>query len=120
MGETILVVDDEEQIRGTLRGVLADEGFTVLEAENGRTALDLLARESPRVITSYSIHYTKLYERADRRRATKPRVRPARSSTRARRGRSRRARGVRGGVPRVRPRRAPERRRGDRQARITA
>lgn len=49
MGETILVVDDEEQIRGTLRGVLADEGFTVLEAENGRTALELLATAAPRL-----------------------------------------------------------------------
>jgi UDP-3-O-[3-hydroxymyristoyl] N-acetylglucosamine deacetylase len=49
MSETILVVDDEEQIRGTLRGVLADEGFTVLEAANGRAALDLLATGSPRL-----------------------------------------------------------------------
>ena len=36
MAETILVVDDEAQIRNTLRGVLSDEGFDVLEAENGR------------------------------------------------------------------------------------
>jgi len=27
MSDTVLVVDDEEQIRSTLRGVLADEGF---------------------------------------------------------------------------------------------
>src|SRR5713101_6602758 len=42
MSETILVVDDEENIRHTLRGVLADEGFEVLEAPDGRRALELL------------------------------------------------------------------------------
>lgn len=50
MAETILVVDDEQHIRGTLRGVLTDEGFRVIEAENGRAALDLLATESPRLV----------------------------------------------------------------------
>src|SRR5215813_8441874 len=49
MSETILVVDDEENIRHTLRGVLADEGFDVLEAPNGRRALELLERGTPRL-----------------------------------------------------------------------
>jgi len=49
MGETILVVDDEAPIRATLRGVLSDEGFRVLEAENGREALALLEVESPQL-----------------------------------------------------------------------
>jgi UDP-3-O-[3-hydroxymyristoyl] N-acetylglucosamine deacetylase len=49
MAETILVVDDEAQIRNTLRGVLSDEGFDVLEAENGRAALDVLAKQEPRL-----------------------------------------------------------------------
>jgi UDP-3-O-[3-hydroxymyristoyl] N-acetylglucosamine deacetylase len=49
MAETILVVDDEAQIRNTLRGVLSDEGFDVLEAENGRAALEVLARREPRL-----------------------------------------------------------------------
>jgi UDP-3-O-[3-hydroxymyristoyl] N-acetylglucosamine deacetylase len=49
MSETILVVDDEAQIRQTLRGVLADEGFDVVEAENGRAALEVLARATPRL-----------------------------------------------------------------------
>jgi UDP-3-O-[3-hydroxymyristoyl] N-acetylglucosamine deacetylase len=49
MSETILVVDDEEKIRQTLRGVLADEGFDVLEAENGRAALDVLSQQVPRL-----------------------------------------------------------------------
>jgi two-component system nitrogen regulation response regulator NtrX len=43
------VVDDEENIRHTLRGVLADEGFQVLEAPNGRRALELLEHVAPRV-----------------------------------------------------------------------
>src|SRR5437016_7266482 len=49
MAETILVVDDEENIRHTLRGVLADEGFEVLEAPDGRRALELLKHVAPRL-----------------------------------------------------------------------
>src|SRR6058998_252628 len=49
MSETILVVDDEENIRHTLRGVLADEGFEVLEAPDGRRALELLQHVAPRL-----------------------------------------------------------------------
>jgi UDP-3-O-[3-hydroxymyristoyl] N-acetylglucosamine deacetylase len=49
MAETILVVDDEEKIRQTLRGVLADEGYEVLEAEDGRRALELLEHSLPRL-----------------------------------------------------------------------
>ena len=47
MPETILIVDDEEQIRSTVRGVLSDEGFRVIEADNGRTALGVLTAEQP-------------------------------------------------------------------------
>lgn len=47
MMNTVLVVDDEPQIRASLRGVLADEGLRVLEAANGREALELLRRERP-------------------------------------------------------------------------
>jgi UDP-3-O-[3-hydroxymyristoyl] N-acetylglucosamine deacetylase len=49
MSETILVVDDEENIRHTLRGVLTDEGFEVLEAPDGRRALELLEHVAPRL-----------------------------------------------------------------------
>src|SRR5213593_4647012 len=49
MPETILVVDDEENIRHTLRGVLADEGYEVLEAPDGRRALELLEHVAPRL-----------------------------------------------------------------------
>ncbi len=48
--ETILVVDDEAGIRDSVRGVLADEGYRVLEAEDGRGALQLIASERPRLV----------------------------------------------------------------------
>ena len=41
--KTVLLVDDEAIIRKTLAGKLSDEGFTVLTAENGATALAYLA-----------------------------------------------------------------------------
>jgi UDP-3-O-[3-hydroxymyristoyl] N-acetylglucosamine deacetylase len=46
----ILVVDDEEQIRASLRGVLSDEGFAVLEAGDGRRARELLATAVPDLV----------------------------------------------------------------------
>jgi two-component system chemotaxis response regulator CheY len=39
---TVLVVDDEADLRETLRDVFTDEGFGVRLASNGREALDLL------------------------------------------------------------------------------
>jgi UDP-3-O-acyl N-acetylglucosamine deacetylase len=47
---TILVVDDESEIRSSLRGVLSDEGFRVLEAADGRRALDLVRGERPELV----------------------------------------------------------------------
>ncbi|MEJ2366790.1 MAG: sigma-54-dependent Fis family transcriptional regulator, partial [Acidobacteriota bacterium] len=38
----ILVVDDEESIRTTLRQILEDEGYSVTVCEDGETALKLL------------------------------------------------------------------------------
>src|SRR3990172_12359571 len=48
--ETILVVDDEAGIRHSVRGILADEGYRVLEAEDGRGALRLIESERPRLV----------------------------------------------------------------------
>ena len=42
---TVLVVDDEQDIRDALRLILEDEGYRVLEAENGVRALELLRTE---------------------------------------------------------------------------
>ena len=48
----ILVVDDERSMRELLAIVLRREGYDVLLAENGRAAIDLLARESVDVLIS--------------------------------------------------------------------
>ena len=47
MEETILIVDDEAQIRTTLRGVLSDEGYRVFDAEDALKALELLCLSVP-------------------------------------------------------------------------
>ncbi len=39
MAKTILVVDDEPSIVQTLSGILQDEGFEVITAPDGETAL---------------------------------------------------------------------------------
>jgi DNA-binding NtrC family response regulator len=39
---TVLVVDDEENVRTALDRVLGDEGYEVLVAENGQEALEIL------------------------------------------------------------------------------
>ncbi len=45
--DTILIVDDEESVRKSLAGILADEGYEVVTAESGREALDLLPEVQP-------------------------------------------------------------------------
>lgn len=47
---TVLVVDDESEIRSSLRGVLNDEGLRVLEAQGGGEALDIVRREHPELV----------------------------------------------------------------------
>ena len=44
----ILVVDDDPDIRDSLREVLEDEGYDVASVGNGREALDYLKQASPR------------------------------------------------------------------------
>jgi CheY-like chemotaxis protein len=43
--KTVLVVDDEPAVRATLRAILEDEGYAVLEAPHGRAMLEMLARQ---------------------------------------------------------------------------
>ena len=45
---TVLVVDDEPMLRNLLSHLLHLEGYKVLEAEDGVTALELVASPMPR------------------------------------------------------------------------
>jgi two-component system KDP operon response regulator KdpE len=47
---TILVVDDEPQIRRVLRTTLCNAGYTLIEANNGLEALEVFYREHPDLI----------------------------------------------------------------------
>ncbi len=47
---TILVVDDEQRLRNLVRGYLEHEGFTVLTAADGLTALDLARQHAPDIV----------------------------------------------------------------------
>ena len=49
-GGTVLVVDDEAPVRHMLRIVLEREGYEVREAEDGDTALGLVAEHPPDVL----------------------------------------------------------------------
>lgn len=44
---TVLVVDDDPDIREAVQDILSFEGYTVVQADNGREALALLNREPP-------------------------------------------------------------------------
>ncbi|HYL60284.1 MAG TPA: UDP-3-O-acyl-N-acetylglucosamine deacetylase, partial [Candidatus Acidoferrales bacterium] len=50
MNETVLVVDDEERIRSSLRGILSDEGFRVVDTGHAPGVMDLIVRESPALV----------------------------------------------------------------------
>ncbi len=50
MNETVLVVDDEERIRSSLRGILGDEGFRVLDTGDPAGVMELIARERPALV----------------------------------------------------------------------
>ncbi|MGI9592696.1 MAG: ATP-binding protein [Myxococcota bacterium] len=47
--ETVLVVEDDDEVRGVIERILAAAGYTVLSASESHTALDL-ARNHPRAI----------------------------------------------------------------------
>lgn len=43
----VLVVDDDPDIREAVQDILSFEGYEVVQADNGREALELLSRETP-------------------------------------------------------------------------
>ncbi|GBE32259.1 sporulation initiation phosphotransferase F [bacterium BMS3Bbin05] len=51
MKKKILVVDDEKNIRLLLDEELTDEGYEVIMADNGETALKMIEEEKPDIVT---------------------------------------------------------------------
>lgn len=50
MANTVLVVDDEESILFSIKGVLSDEGFEVVCAKSGEEALNMIQESIPDVV----------------------------------------------------------------------
>jgi CheY-like chemotaxis protein len=50
MKATILIVDDERNLRITLADILASRGYEILEAENSVDALDMLRDQNPDLV----------------------------------------------------------------------
>jgi CheY-like chemotaxis protein len=48
--ETVLVIDDDPDVRGLVTGFLSDLGYDVLEAEHGEAGLAILARLTPHLL----------------------------------------------------------------------
>jgi UDP-3-O-[3-hydroxymyristoyl] N-acetylglucosamine deacetylase len=46
----ILVVDDEDRVRESIREILSDEGYRVIEASDGTKVLDLIRSERPELV----------------------------------------------------------------------
>jgi UDP-3-O-acyl N-acetylglucosamine deacetylase len=46
----ILVVDDEDRVRESIREILSDEGYRVIEASDGTKVLDLIKSERPNLV----------------------------------------------------------------------
>ncbi len=47
VSDPVLVVDDDPDIREAVQDILSFEGYTVVQADNGREALELLSRRQP-------------------------------------------------------------------------
>jgi UDP-3-O-[3-hydroxymyristoyl] N-acetylglucosamine deacetylase len=50
VNQTVLVVDDEERIRSSIRGILSDEGYRVLDTGEAPRAMEIIARENPALV----------------------------------------------------------------------
>jgi len=50
MGQDILIVDDEKDIRALVSGILSDEGFLTREASTGEKALEEISKRQPNLL----------------------------------------------------------------------
>lgn len=48
--QSVLLVEDDNDIRSALEGFLTDEGYQVLTAENGKAGLQLLEEKKPGLV----------------------------------------------------------------------
>jgi len=48
--KTILVVDDEEDVRLLCHEVLSEEGYRVIEAQDGRDAIETIEQQTPDLV----------------------------------------------------------------------
>ncbi|HYT62698.1 MAG TPA: response regulator, partial [Gemmatimonadales bacterium] len=77
-GGTVLVVEDDEQLRRLTHRALAAHGYTVLEADRGRAALDIARRHKGMIdllLTDIVMPDTNGRELADTLRAARPGLR---------------------------------------------
>jgi len=47
---TVLIIDDDEKVRGTLRDILEDLGCSVSEAQDGLAATSMISESSPELV----------------------------------------------------------------------
>ena len=45
--KSVMVVDDDPDVRESMSQLLEAKGYVVLQADNGQTALELLKKETP-------------------------------------------------------------------------
>ena len=50
VNKTILVVDDEDDVRESVREVLSDEGYRVVDTADGTHVLELIRQERPELV----------------------------------------------------------------------
>ena len=50
IASTILIVDDEPQIRRVMRTTLSSNGYSVIEASSGEEALEMMRKERPELV----------------------------------------------------------------------
>jgi signal transduction histidine kinase/CheY-like chemotaxis protein len=72
--KTILVVEDEESVRGLIHSILEQLGYTVYSAENGREALKLCEKTIDLLLTDVIMPELSGYELAERIREMHPHI----------------------------------------------